>query len=305
MSRLQRVTAKFKQSGFGGIVGSALRKTANLLDNPMRSKTNSDASSFQLSAHRVLSRYTSFAGKSVLEVGGAQACESMYPFLKDGAVSGVVSGLDHISEEKKDQKFNLRIQRADALRLSETFEPSQFDIVYGLSIIEHIPTPDRFLDELFTVLRPGGLAYLEGNPIWSSRRGHHVWVATWGGDYQGRATANYLFFPMPGHVSTNPLPDWSHLLMNAVDMQKHLAEKGLPQIDIDCILDWVYSSANVNRLTLSEIAAAYGKSKLTVLEANTLRSDVPQDTQLALRERHGDKLDYGVESVSYVLFKPS
>lgn len=293
---LKRVIAKFKQSGVRGLAGAALRHAASMVDRSI--------SGHQVTAHQVLSRYTSFVGKDVLEVGGAESCESMYPFLRDGAASGIVSGLDHITTEQTGREHNLSIQRADALTLSAVFGPSRFDVVYGLSVLEHIPSPAVFLDELHAVLKPGGLAYLEGSPIWSSRQGHHLWVATWGGAYRGRATANYLFNPWPGQASTNPLPDWSHLLMNPGQMRGHLADQGLPEIDIDCILDWVFSSADINRLTMSDIATAYGASKLVVLEANTIRSDVPQDVQVALRERNVPGIDYGVASMAYVLAKP-
>lgn len=258
----------------------------------------------QLSAYSVLSRYMSFDGKDILEVGGAQSCESMLPFVKHGAASGTVTGLDHVWEEQARPEQNLRVMRADALKLSEVFGPSCFDIVYGLSVIEHIPSPGVFLDQVHKVLRPGGIAYLEGSPIWSSPKGHHVWVAEWGGAYSGKTTANYLFSPIPGKTSTNPLPDWSHLLMDMSEMRRFLDNKGLPAGDVDCILDWVYSSPEINRLTMSDIAAVYGHSELTVLEANTLRSDVPQDVQVALRQRHGPGIDYGVASMTYVLAKP-
>jgi len=164
--------------------------------------------------------------------------------------------------------------RADALKLSEVFGPSCVDIVYGLSVIEHIPSPCVFLDQVHKVLRPGGLASLEGSPIWSSPKGHHVWVAEWGGAYSGKTTVNYLFSPIPGKTSTNQLPDW------------------------------VYSSPEINRLTMADIAAVYGHSQLIVLEANALRSDVPQDVQVALRQRHGPGIDYGVASMTCVLAKP-
>jgi SAM-dependent methyltransferase len=227
----------------------------------------------------------------------------MRPFLRDGAAYGVVSGLDHITDEQAFRERNLSVQRADALKLSATFGPSCFDVIYGLSIIEHIPSPSVFLDQVYAVLRPGGFAYLEGGPVWSSGRGHHLWVATWGGSYHGRATANYLFSSWPGKVATNPLPDWSHLLMTPSQMRAHLVDARLPELDIDCILDWVFSSAEINRLTMSDIAAAYGRSKLTVLEANTIRSDVPPDVLKVLRQRNGAGIDYGVESVAYVLAK--
>ncbi len=277
-------------------IKSAVRhmaKKAGLLDAPK---------SHQASAHWVLSRYVSMDCKTILEIGGAQSGEAARPFLADGAASVVISGLDHVTEEKAvDQK--LRFLRANALSLTDVFAPESFDVIYGLSIVEHIPSPQVFLDEVHKVLKPGGVAYFEGNPLWSSAKGHHLWVATWGGPYQHRTTANYLFSSFPQKASTNPLPDWSHLLMSQQQMADHLGSKSLPQRDIDCIIDWVYRSDQVNRLSLSEIAKAYSNSKLVLLEANTVRSKVPPDVELSLRKHCGDGIDYGTRGISYVLRK--
>jgi SAM-dependent methyltransferase len=293
------INKKLKQSGFRGLLASAMRHVASYVESQSANwKLNN-----QLGAHRVLSRYTSFEGEDVLEVGGAQSCDSAYPFLKDGAASAIVTGLEHISQEQTNKELNLRVLRADALMLSSVFEPGCFDVVYGLSIVEHIPSPKVFLDEVYSVLKPGGLAYFQGGPIWSSPKGHHLWVATWGGAYQNKATANYLFSEWPGEASTNPLPDWSHLLRTPDQMRECLAEKSIPGADIDCIIDWVFYSDQVNRLNMSEIAKAYTSSRLIVLEANTARVDVPSDVQGALRKRYGEGIDFGIFGVSYVLAK--
>jgi SAM-dependent methyltransferase len=258
--------------------------------------------SHQLSAHWVLSRYISIHGKDILEIGGSQSGEAAQPFLDAGAASVSITGLDHVTEEKSVNE-RLRVLRANALSLSEVFEPNSFDVIYGLSIVEHIPSPKVFLSEVHKVLRPGGVAYFEGNPLWSSPRGHHLWVATWGGLYEGKATANYLFSEFPNTKSTNPLPDWSHLLMTQDQMREHLAALAIPGSDIECIIDWVYLSDQINRISMSEIAESYSSSKLVMLEANTVRSKVPPDIELNLRRQYGDGIDYGTRGISYVFTK--
>jgi SAM-dependent methyltransferase len=293
-----RIKAKLTQSGFRGLLASGMRRAATHIEGALIDRSH------QSSAYNVLSRYVSFEGKHVLEIGGAQSCESAYPFLKDGAASVIVTGLDHISQEDSDEDRHLRILRVDALALSSVFEPCSFDVVYGLSVVEHIPSPTIFLDEVYKVLKSGGFAYFEGSPLWSSGKGHHLWVATWGGPYQHRATANYLFSEWPDAKSTNPLPDWSHLLMTPEEMGAYLAAESLPSRDIECIIDWVYHSDQVNRLSLFEVAGAYTTSKLIVLEANTVRSEIPHDVELALRRHCGDGIDYGIVGISYVLARP-
>jgi len=300
----ERIMNKLARSGVRGLLAAAMRHAAHTIDKqPSDKQPRDEQPSNQVIPHKTLSRYISFKGKHILEVGGAQSCDSAYPFLKDGAASAVVTGLDHISQERVDDEYDLRILRADALTLSSVFGPERFDVVYGISIVEHIPSPSKFLDEVYRILKPGGLAFLEGNPIWSSSKGHHLWVATWGGPYQSKTTSNYLFSGWPGKASTNPLPDWSHLLMTSSQMREYLTEKRIPSTDIDCIVDWVFHCDQVNRINMSEIAAAYTGSNLVVLEANTVKEYVPPDVLADLRGRFGDGVDYGTAGVSYVLAK--
>jgi SAM-dependent methyltransferase len=329
MNKLRRINNKLKRSGFRGLLASALRHAADHVDiEPHNNHTKSHASSqkkaaepcsepapeptpgpcpeqlsHQISAYRVLSRYTSFEGKAILEVGGAQSCDSAYPFLGDGAAKAVVTGIDHIFQEHIDEKKRLNVLRADALKLSSVFGPCSFDVVYGLSVVEHIPSPKLFIEEIYKILKPGGIAYFEGCPIWSSPKGHHLWIATAGGPYHKKATANYLFNEWPGTKSTNPLPDWSHLLMTPEQMREFLTMKAIPGVDIDCIIDWVFHSNQINRANMPEIAEAYTNSMLAVLQANTFRVDVPHDIQVALRKRREKYIDYGICGVSYVLAK--
>lgn len=195
--------------------------------------------------------------------------------------------------------------KADALDLRSHFEAGCFDLVFGVSIIEHIPHPERFLEEVYRVLKPGGLALFEGFPLWSSPRGHHLWVAAWDGSYAGKATANYLFTGLPHVASSNPVPDWAHLLMEQGELEEYLARRSLPASDIACIGDWFYHAKDINRLSTTELTTAYATSKLVVLEAITQRVDDPDTTLQRLRQRHGGGCDFGIDRLTYVLAKPT
>jgi SAM-dependent methyltransferase len=254
---------------------------------------------------RVVSRYIQVKDRDVLEIGGAEACLSAEAFLADGAASVTVTGLDHISAETQGADQRLRIMQADGLSLRSHFEAGSFDIVYGLSVIEHIPSPALFMEEVSRVLRPGGFAFFEGFPLWSSALGHHLWVATWeGASYQGKASTNYLFSELSNTSSINPIPDWGHLLMEEKQLGKVLEEQSLPASDIDCICGWVYHSNEINRLTTSEIAMAYTGSELICLEAITQRVDVSENILKQLWERHGQGCDFGISGLTYVFTKP-
>lgn len=314
----QRLSDAYRTLGPRGLAAATLRSVAERVERPWiwRPRTTAARGTttptlispeyirFQRMPHRVLSRYVGIQGKHVLEIGGAQACLSARAFLEDGAARVTVTGLDHVSEEGESADQRLCIMKADALELRSRFAAGSFDLVFGLSIIEHIPRPDRFLEEVSRVLAPGGLALFEGFPLWSSPLGHHLWVADWGGRYKGKTSANYLFTGLSGVASSNPIPDWAHLLMEQAELEAYLARQSLPASDITCIADWIYRSDDINRLSTTELTRAYTTSGLVVLEAIPRHVDVPRPVLEQLRRRHGEGCDFGIGGLVYVLAKP-
>lgn len=47
------------------------------------------------------------------------------------------------------------------------FEDNSFDVVWSITVLEHIPDPQKALEEMRRVLKPGGLLYL--HPAWHCR----------------------------------------------------------------------------------------------------------------------------------------
>jgi SAM-dependent methyltransferase len=47
------------------------------------------------------------------------------------------------------------------------FDDNSFDVVWSITVLEHIPNPEKALTEMRRVLRPGGLLYL--HPAWHCR----------------------------------------------------------------------------------------------------------------------------------------
>jgi SAM-dependent methyltransferase len=60
--------------------------------------------------------------------------------------------------------------RGSALELP--FREQSFDIVFCASLIEHVPSPGRLLEEVERVLSPDGFAYVSFPPYWSPVGGH-------------------------------------------------------------------------------------------------------------------------------------
>jgi SAM-dependent methyltransferase len=54
------------------------------------------------------------------------------------------------------------------------FRRSSFDLVYSISVLEHVQNVGIFLQEMGRVLRPGGYMYSIFGPLWFTHCGPHI-----------------------------------------------------------------------------------------------------------------------------------
>ncbi len=95
---------------------------------------------------------------NLLNVGGSAGM--IDNFLADSFRSVVSMDIDKSAIERargEFQKDNLNFQVGDALNLQ--FSDNSFDAVICSQVYEHVPNPQKMLDEIFRVLRPGGICY--------------------------------------------------------------------------------------------------------------------------------------------------
>ena len=103
--------------------------------------------------NRVLPLLGDLDGKKVLDVG---ACTGRLS-LRLSSLGAEVTALD-VSEEmlevlkKKNTKIETVVGDAEAL----PFADSTFDFVTAVFLIVHLKNPERFFDEVYRVLKPGG-----------------------------------------------------------------------------------------------------------------------------------------------------
>lgn len=69
---------------------------------------------------------------------------------------------------------NVRFVLSDSATLP--FEDGSFDCIFCIDVIEHLPTPERFVAEFLRVLRPGGQLLLSFGPPWGHAHGKHMWA---------------------------------------------------------------------------------------------------------------------------------
>jgi ubiquinone/menaquinone biosynthesis C-methylase UbiE len=102
---------------------------------------------------------------SLLNVGGSTGIIDNYLSAHFGSVVGVdidAPAIEHA--QKMYVKNNLRFNVGDALNLR--FPDATFDVVICSQIYEHVPDPERMVDEIFRVLKQGGVCYFAaGNRI--------------------------------------------------------------------------------------------------------------------------------------------
>ena len=112
-------------------------------------------------------------GKRFLDVGCGMGRNSYWP-LKYGAASGVAIDLDERSLESARRNLksfpNMQILQASAYDLS--FEEN-FDLVFSIGVIHHLPNPERALKRMACAAKPGGRVL-----IWVYGQENNGWLVS-------------------------------------------------------------------------------------------------------------------------------
>ncbi len=115
------------------------------------------------------------------------------------------------------------------------------DVVFGFALLEHTQEPQKMVEEIKRILKPQGIAYLEGCPIWSGPVGHHVWHQF--------PDKFYKFSD-----ETNPFSMWEHLYYDTEEqIETALRGKGLPEVHSKSIADFIINSTFISRKKASDI----------------------------------------------------
>jgi ubiquinone/menaquinone biosynthesis C-methylase UbiE len=117
--------------------------------------------------------FDAFAGRDLLEVGCGMGTD-LLQFARGGAR---VTGLDYTprSIEITRRRFEVygmpgRFVLGDAENLA--FPDESFDVVYSNGVLHHTPDTQRAIDEVYRVLRPGGVAKV----MLYNRASFHYWA---------------------------------------------------------------------------------------------------------------------------------
>ena len=179
-------------------------------------------------------------------------------------------------------------RRADARALP--FADQSFDAIFSVATFEHIRELPRALEEMCRVLVPGGVVYSAFGPIWSGGKGHHLRV-----EVDGLEARHFK-------PETNPLPDFSHLLLSPEQMRTALHGRVDARL-CEPIVAWVYDDPAINRLSFCDYIEVFRRSPLELRALRTEDDPVPSPLRRVLAFRHPRESRFEVTNIEVVLQK--
>lgn len=199
------------------------------------------AAPYQIEEFRELIERVDIRGKRILEIGSDYHMCSARLFQANGARAVVGTNMgDWRSDEALPAGVEIKVGDVSDVACP----PESFDIIYGIAVLEHIADLEKVCRAIKTLLRPDGVVYLQGQPLWSGPSGHHVWYhpepsAESAASAHGRADVPVLY--RFDQAERNPIPDWAHLVLGPDEMEGLLIRNGVPASHAAGITRFVYN----------------------------------------------------------------
>ncbi|WP_406285829.1 class I SAM-dependent methyltransferase [Streptomyces sp. NBC_00209] len=240
-------------------------------------------------------------GAAVLEVGGSMAT----------AVAGLPDhrrwvSVDPLAQDSQGDGPEIIGRPVEDAGL----ERGAFDLVFSCNAFEHLSDLKKSMAAIHDALVPGGYVYAHFGPIWSGPDGHHMENISW----EGR---DLIFW------RDNPIPHWTHLLLEPEEMTQMLEEYFAPGL-VRKIVNSVHHDDWINRRFYEDYLEAFREADLTlvslegqhVVDYPSQYPDGPyrhpaftgllgQDPELVLNHRFGPKYrNFRCRDMRVVLRRP-
>lgn len=224
--------------------------------------------------------------KKIMEIGSDYHLISARLLKAHGARQVVATNLSYWkSDEPLPQGVSFK--QVDASK--KNFDENSFDIIFGVAIIEHIMDFEKMLLEIKRILKKDGVVYLQGSPLWTSSKGHHVWYIT--PDHE------YKFID-----DKTPIDPWSHLVLSTDEFKSNLMNKDVSEDDADGIINYIYNldgkmtGSSSNMISTTEIIGVM--KKYFKVDMNLIKDHTPKNRfykQALLKYNKVDLETVGIE----------
>ena len=262
----------------------------------MINKYMSTTSIQQLSLYRKTSlakfyELTDVTNHTILEIGGVQPHEIPHDLVLHGAKSIFIvnKNLDPMYFSPEQVTDKITAIHTDAATL--TFLDNTFDSIISVLTIQRIRNLSEVLAEAYRVLKPNGVMYINGTPLWSAKLGAHYTF-----------TVNDIEY----HRQNNRiLSDWEHLTSTEEGIRSRLTGIYSNEV-IEFLIYDVYTSTHLNRLFPAEIMEIVSNSKFEIVSSELSISDytdMPNNIKELVKLKY-PKFDNGYDSLDLYLRKP-
>jgi SAM-dependent methyltransferase len=208
-----------------------------------------------------LAKACSLSGRAFLDVGASVHGYALEAALERGVAlyEGIDLGVSRhwrspIVEFVSPAGSRGRLRQMNAEKLE--FPDESFDCLLSISTFEHFLQPAAVLQEMHRVLRPGSVALISFEPIWTASYGHHL----------------HHF----GAVS-DLVPLWGHLFLSEEQMRQVLGRQPWPSdapINIENALRWIYRGGDINRFDIQALRIFFEESPFEIAWYQPLRDEI-------------------------------
>jgi ubiquinone/menaquinone biosynthesis C-methylase UbiE len=117
---------------------------------------------------------------------------------------------------------------------NSSFKSNSFDLIFSWNVLEHIQKPELAINEIFRILKPGGIVFNKYNPFFCQGGGHSLCT---------------LDFP------------WGHVRLDESSFEKYIKEIRPEELDIAL----PFYKNSLNRMTMKKLKEYHIKSGFDLL----------------------------------------
>jgi len=189
----------------------------------------------------------------ILEIGcgSGKLVRALAHFCPEASVTGIDPYLKEWWEtgEKSGANWQIRIGDGEDIK----YPADTFDLIISVAAFEHIPSPEKCLEEIKRVLKPEGVFMTTFAPIWSGIVGHHCehWIAD----------------------TVSVIPPWGHLYLSYEEMFRHLKDsEGVDPERAKHMCDTIYQDPVINRVDVKRFEKMFSSCGMKVIEKTRIES---------------------------------